>query len=279
MREIALIVIKAQIVADNTGNCVELPVLVGPDGVLARMVDYQVLFHQRSLSWHKVLCRAVGLLLEYAAANAGAFAAPRELFQTFSVRLRSGTFGADGLDPSGLYWLPRRTSNANQILEALTAFSAWVANTYGVPSLNPLRDATRHEQVISAAAWGYRNNASFLGHTESKETARQQLAKIPWVPRTGTSAVLGETKPRFPEDKFLALLFEGFVANKQLDDRYLRLDLRCVLITLLMHGGGLRVSECFHLWVEDVTCDPLDPSKALVRIGHPEEGFVEYEKT
>ena len=276
LNPVGLTTLKARIVADNTGNCLELPVLVGPNGVLGPMVEYQALFQARSLSWQKSLCLAVRLLLEYAAVNAGAFASPRDLFQTFSVRLRSGTFGADGMDPSGLYWLPRQPSNANQLIELLTAFSAWLEKTYHVPSVNPLRDATRHEQVIAAAAWAHRNNASFLGHTESKEKARRQLAQTPWVPRHHTAKVLGEKKPRFPENRFLPLLFEGFAVHRQQDDQFLRLDLRCVLITLLQHGGGLRVSECFHLWVEDVTCDPLDPTKALVRIGHPEEGYVKY---
>lgn len=275
MPEIGLTTVKARIVADHTGNCLELLVLVGRNGVLEPLVEYQVLFQARSRSWQKALCLAVRLLLEYAAANAGAFVSPRELFQTFSVRLRSGTFGADGLDPSGLYWLPRQPRNANQLIEALTAFSAWLATTYVVPSVNPLRDATRPEQVIAAAAWAHRNQASFLGHTASQGKARQQLARTPWVPRVPTATVLGEKKPRFPEDKFLPLLFEGFAAHRQLDS-WLRLDLRCVLIALLQHGGGLRASECFQLWVEDVTGDPLDPTQALVRIGHPEAGCVQY---
>lgn len=39
-----------------------------------------------------------------------------------------------------------------------------------------------------------------------------------------------------------------------------------------MHGGGLRHSEAFHLWVQDVFPDPEDPNLAVVRIYHPSEG-------
>ncbi|MDO8706710.1 MAG: gamma-mobile-trio recombinase GmtY [Sulfuricaulis sp.] len=268
--------VKAQITTDNTGQITNLPVLLGRDGLLSPMIAYQVLFQGNSLTWHTKLCHAVRLLLEYAAANAGAFAKPRDLFESFSVRLRTGTFGPNGLDPSGLYWLPRGPRNANAIVQQLTQFSAWMAKTYGVEPVNPLRDATRTEQVLAAAAWAHRNNASFLGHAESRAQALLEIRKTPWVPRHRTPTVVGEARPRFPEERFLDLLFHGFAVHEQIEDKILRLDLRCVLITLLQHGGGVRVSECFHLWVQDVTQDPHDLTKALVRIGEPELGFVEW---
>ena len=39
-----------------------------------------------------------------------------------------------------------------------------------------------------------------------------------------------------------------------------------------MHGGGLRHSEVFHLWIQDVFPDHEDPNLAVVRIYHPSEG-------
>ena len=39
-----------------------------------------------------------------------------------------------------------------------------------------------------------------------------------------------------------------------------------------MHGGGLRHSEVFHLWLKDVYPNPEDPNSAVVRIYHPSEG-------
>nr|WP_269767714.1 site-specific integrase [Oleiphilus messinensis] len=49
-----------------------------------------------------------------------------------------------------------------------------------------------------------------------------------------------------------------------------RLDLKNVLITMLMHYGGLRLSECLHLWVEDII--PWDNMSALVKVYHPALG-------
>jgi hypothetical protein len=268
--------VKARLVEDNTGRATPMLVLAGPAGVIPPLLEYQRLFPVRSISWHKSLCHAVRLLLEYAAANSTAFTSPRELFQAFSVRLLTGTCGADGGDPSGLYWRRRRPRNVNALIDRLTKFCSWLAKNYGVPDLNPLRDATNAEQVIAAAAWAHRNNAAFLGHVESQAKAKQFFNQTPWAPRHIAAKVVGERKPRFPEASFLPLIFEGFILNRRVDDKLLRLDLRCALIALLQHGGGLRTSECFHLWVQDVEPDPLDPSIALVRIGDPEEGFIEW---
>lgn len=106
----------AHIIQDDTGVALELPVLLTDAGPLDGLLNYQLLFHERSRAWHIKLCQAVRLLLEYAAADAGALERPRELFQSFSVRLLSGTFGADGLDESGLYWLPRSLANARKLI-------------------------------------------------------------------------------------------------------------------------------------------------------------------
>ena len=267
---LGLVTVRAEIVTDNTGQNLHLPILMAPGGSVFRtMVEFQKLFHAKSTTWHKSLCQAMRLLLEYAAATAGSFATPRDLFEGFSVRLHSGTV-LDGHDPSGLFWAPRAPSQCNFLLNTLTGFSRWISDRYGLDPINPLRDATRSEQVIAALAWGYRNKMSFLGHTESKAKAMELLKKTPWVARYRTEKVVGEVKPRFPEDRFIDLLFKGFA------DKADRLDWRSILITLLMHGAALRVSECFHLFTEDVLPDPHDPTKALVRIGHPELGEVEW---
>jgi len=267
---LGLVTVRAEIVTDNTGKKLNLPIVMGPGGaVFHPMVKYQKLFNNMSTSWHKSLCLGVRLLLEYAAANAGSFTTPRDLFESFAVKLQTGTV-YDGHDPSGLYWAPRTSTQCNSLLYSLTELSKWMSDKYNLEQINPLRDATRSEQVIAAMAWGYRNKMSFLGHTESKAKAMELLRKTPWVPKYRAEKVLGEVKPRFPEDRFMDLIFKGFV------DSAGQLDLRCVLITLLMHGASLRVSECFHLFPQDVLVDPHDATKALVRIGHPELGEVEW---
>jgi hypothetical protein len=80
----------------------------------------------------------------------------------------------------------------------------------------------------------------------------------------------------FPEGRFTDLLLQGFVRRGYTHhpNPIVRLNLRDCLITVLMHGAGFRISECFHLYVQDVRPDPQDSSIALVRIHHPSEGHA-----
>lgn len=71
--------------------------------------------------------------------------------------------------------------------------------------------------------------------------------------------------PAFPDDRFDELMDRGFTVGG-------RKNYRNQAITLLMHGGGFRVSEPIHLYIGDVTRDPTDYRKALVRIHHPTMG-------
>jgi hypothetical protein len=127
--------VKASIYEDNSGRKIDLPILVSCDGPVKPLLQYQLLHRSKSLSWHAKLHQAVRSLLLYAAANRDCYVTPRELFAGFSVRLISGTIGTDGLDPSGLYWIPKRPSYARQMVRMLTEFSAWSAREFGLPSL------------------------------------------------------------------------------------------------------------------------------------------------
>lgn len=147
-------------------------------------------------------------------------------------------------------------------------------NEYGAVQLNPWREATRYEQRLNWMAQINKSHHSFLGHLddvhEMTETAKQ-VRNV--VNRRKSSSSHGGTKA-FPEDQIHNLLWEGFRKtrkNIELDliDRY---NWRDIAITILMHGGRLRHSEVFHLWVQDVFTDPEDPNLAVVRIYHPSEG-------
>lgn len=46
-------------------------------------------------------------------------------------------------------------------------------------------------------------------------------------------------------------------------------DYCSILITIMLHGGGFMPSEPFHLYFGDVFPDPLDESRAMVRIHDP----------
>jgi site-specific recombinase XerD len=73
----------------------------------------------------------------------------------------------------------------------------------------------------------------------------------------------------FPEDKFNFLVTFGF-SNRTINSRNSN-NLRNILITYLMHYGGLRLSEALSLWCNDVT---IEAGEVIVRIYHPKNGLA-----
>jgi site-specific recombinase XerD len=78
---------------------------------------------------------------------------------------------------------------------------------------------------------------------------------------------------KFPEASILKLLDEGFIrANRKTHpDPNMRIDFKGRALTLLMHYGGIRKSEAFHLYLIDIHIDKKR-HEAVVRIYHPSEG-------
>lgn len=268
--------VRAKVVTDSTGAVAEIPILLTRAGPLESLLDFFLWRrHDRSVAWMRKVTRAVSLLLAYAQANGASFKNPRELFRNFAQRLYSGTVGEDGLDPSGLYWLPMRGKHAATLLACLSDFSDWFAEQQGTAPLNPSRVPSGHDEMLALAASEHRRTRAFLGHTwRTPESQSGALRMRSTLPRRGPVLDVEEAAIAFPEQRFTDLLLRGFVRRgcAHEPDPDLRLNLRDCLITLLMHGAGLRLSECMHLWVHDVQRDPHDSTLALVRIPHPSEG-------
>jgi hypothetical protein len=269
-----LAMVRAKVLSDSTGAITEIPILVTGDGPLSSLVDYLLWRrHDRSLAWMRKVVQDVRLLLTYMRSNAEHFPDPESLFHNFIQRLYTGTIGPDGLDPSGLYWKPYNHRIIGNILTRLTDFSNWIAERQGTLSVNPLRTSSHYDEFIAAAAWMSRKNRAFLGHTwKSTSAGNARLARSTLAKRS--PKVNGNDAIAFPEKHFSDLLFHGFVrrGGEGSSNPARRLQLRDCLITLLMHGAGFRLSECFHLWICDVQPHPNDPTVAWVRIHHPSLG-------
>ena len=78
----------------------------------------------------------------------------------------------------------------------------------------------------------------------------------------------------FPEEHFELLVVEGF--RRRARDSRGPIDLRNVVITYLMHFGGLRLSEALSLWNDDVS---VEAGEVIVRVHHPEFGLAPRGKT
>ncbi len=271
--------VKAKVITDHTGASVTVPIILveqaGRVEPLQPLVDYFLAtYYSTSSAWRDKVCQAVGMLLDYMAVNGANFGNAPELFTAFAHKMFSGTVGEDGLDPSGLYWLGKRLDNGKTLLNQLAQFSDWMHKEYGTAQLNPWREATTYEARLNWAAFVHKTQNTFLGHLDDFTTAAAaaKQARLVRQRRTPTGD-RGETKA-FPDERFMQLLFEGFTVpgKEHSSDPVERYQWRDICITILMHWGGLRVSEAFHLWVGDVLPHPDKPDEAIVRLYHPIDG-------
>lgn len=262
-------VVTGKVYTDNSGIFYEVPVLLTIEGPLDVLLDYLVEhWDSRSPAWMVKVTASVRLFLEYLSAHYE-YSDEQAIFQNFRQRLLTGTITASiEADPTMLWWSARGPKMVNRIIGNLTDFFNWWAKK-NPEKKNPASNwqGSRHDLGIAKAAYSYRRNKAFLGHTWSvtQETSR----------RPGKSETTGKTHsapkterqeaPAFPENRIRDLLFDGF----RVGNRY---NYRDMLITLLMNGAGFRESEPFHLYLWDVMEDPGCKGSALVLIHHPAWG-------
>lgn len=271
------VVVRYKVMRDNTGVQEEIPVIITEFGPLKPLIHY-ILKYRRVSSESSInkLVQAVGLLIDYMQANHDCYDNARELFEGFVHRLYTGTVGVDGTDPSDLYWDGLKPLVVRALVNHLSKFSDWMTEELGTTQLNPWRQATRAEEQLAWAAWHHKRNRAFLAHAMNRDTAALEMSQARNVLLQKTPIIDHEAVKFFPDDRIDDLLFQGFIVpGKQKSSRIEeRLNLRDILITLLMHFGGLRVSEPFHLYVHDVTPDPTNPGSAYVRVFHPSLGLA-----
>lgn len=261
------VVVTARVYADSSGASADIPTLLTPQGPLAPLLDYCLHHnHDRSHSWMRKLIHAVGLFLDYIEVNRSE-EEPWRIFRNFAQRLYSGTFDIkSGIDPSNLCWQPKGWSSAAYAIRLLSEFFDWLGDTNpSAKAINPRYASNAYDRKIDEAGYLYRRSKAFLGHIWAENPGQADTGRITRgkrLPRVSKSE-----PPEFPHERFEELLFKGF----RVRGRY---DYRGMLITLLMHGSGFRVSEPFHLYVSDVLLDPADSSSALVLIHQPSAGVA-----
>lgn len=243
------------------------------------LVEY-ILEHgrTRSLAWQRELTRSVGLFVDYLKANEVRFQASTnrpQVLAEFVEALVGGTIRRDGEDPSGLYWEPKSPTRSTVHLNAVTGFGDWLVQQYDTTPINPWRESTMSEKIAYWRRFDKRKAGSLLAHTYDHGRALQAAAKARTV-RVLRKSISHDTSAakHFPDSAFLDLLQIGFRrrGNEAATAHNARMNIRDMMITILMHAGGLRESEPFHLFVSDVLIDPHNAKSALVRLYHPEYG-------
>lgn len=264
--------VNAKVRLDNTGNYYELPVILVDGGGLKSHLQYLANYRSRSMSWTDRSAFAVCLLLEFWGANEDAISDPKKMFREFSLSLFRGTISSGGDDPSNLRWLPRRESDARQLIGHITHYCDWLAEVNDDENLriNPKVKPDSVGERMNIAAHYHRKRNAFFAHLFSKHPDNRQRAVQ--IPRSQT-VFNQEPVKFFPEGRMGDLLAEGFVRRgfSGSPDIAKRLNLRDMLITMLMYYGGLRVSECFHIWVNDIS--NVD-GECIVKVYHPSQGLA-----
>src|SRR5690606_27035054 len=147
------------------------PILISENNeVIQPLLEYTLRLKREGKSQSTIgkYINATRLLLEYMAANVNCFNNPRSLFEVFSSRLYTGTIGEDGLDPSGVYWMPCSRQVAQIHIRTLTKLTDWLAEKNAAIAMNPLVKADSFNQRLNYAAWYRRNQHNFLGHIKDK---------------------------------------------------------------------------------------------------------------
>ncbi|MDH5896162.1 gamma-mobile-trio recombinase GmtY [Vibrio splendidus] len=240
------------------------PALFTDSGLLISHLRFVHENRYKSQSWLERNTFAVELLLKFIERQVSSFSSATDLLRGFVEALQFGTV-QDGQDNSGLFWSPRRNEDVNVLLRHITDYCDYLDTVHGtdLPKLNPLRKATHAEERLQWCAYYRRHSRSFLNHLA--KPSQQQFSVARRIRGPERHLVDVEAVYRFPEDRIEDLLLHGFVSASG------ESDFASQLILMLMHFGGLRLSECFHIYTNDILIDPKSGS-ALVSVYHPSDG-------
>ncbi|HGS5166644.1 gamma-mobile-trio recombinase GmtY [Vibrio harveyi] len=240
------------------------PALFTESGLLISHLRFLHENRYKSQSWLERNAFAVELLLKFIERQVSNYSTATDLLRAFVEALQFGTI-QDGQDDSGLFWNPRRNEDVNVLLRHITDYCDYLDAVHGtdLPKLNPLRKATHAEERLQWCAYYRRHSRSFLNHLA--KPSRQQFSVVRKIRGPERHLVDIEAVYRFPEDRIEDLLLHGFVSASG------EPDYGSQLIVMLMHFGGLRLSECFHIYAHDVHLDEKSGS-ALISVFHPSDG-------
>lgn len=249
---------------NNRVTSFHFPALFTESGLLISHLRYLYTNRYKSQSWMERSGFAVQLLLKFIERQKANFLSATELLLAFVEALQFGTI-QDGKDSSRLFWFPRKNEDVNVLLHHITCYCDYLDRIHGtdLPKLNPLRKTSYSEEHMQWCAYYRRQNRSFLNHLIKQPKTQFSLTRRVHGPERHLLDI--EAVYRFPEDHIKSLIFNGFTSSRG------KVDYSSQLIVMLMHFGGLRLSECFHIYTSDIAID-TKTGAALVSVFHPSDG-------
>jgi len=229
-------------------------------------------YDRKSHSWKSAAARTIGKFFDF-------FKAQNELTPTtpiqanrlingFLTSLSYGTIQEDGSDPLGLYWHPVSKQVYSQ---SRTYLKCFVEKLEDFQSDSSLKATSFYSAARQARKTEQRQSTSLLYHSV-RPFAQSRSSK------SNTPSALGKTRRavEFPEKNLNDLIWLGCKRKKAVTEFYdqegqptlaSEYNINLMMAIVLMIGAGLRKSELFHLFVEDV----LSPRR-MVYLYHPERG-------
>ncbi len=262
---------------DRTDKELNLPAIYTENGLLISHLRYLADRSYKSAAWQDRSVFAVRLLIHYINANESSFENASTLLQSFAQCLTLGTVNPSTLeDHSDLYWSPRSSEDANSLLHHITAYTDWLSEQPEHPQqrINKFRKATSTEQRLNWCAYYHKHARVFLNHLSVPGKSTQSLGYVRQIQTYRQAAVQVGVSRRFPSSEIRRLLDEGMIRPRAGVDECGNPipDFKNQAITLLLHYGGVRKSEIFHLYLTDIHID-RERSEAVVRVYHPSEGM------
>ncbi|PKG56332.1 gamma-mobile-trio recombinase GmtY [Shewanella sp. GutDb-MelDb] len=252
--------------ANQAAPTANLPALFTEKGVLVSHLRFLYTKRHKSQSWIERNVFAVELLLKFINAHINTSTSATEMLRSFVDTLCFGSIDNSNDDQSGLYWQSRRVEDVNVLLGHINFYCDYLDQLHGheLPNLNPLRKATKAEERLRWCAYYKRQSNCFLNHLSNP--SKHQFSVVRNIQGPLNHLLSIESVHRFPEEHFERFLKYGFFSKRNGE-----MDFACLLIVMLMHYGGLRLSECFHIYTSDIAIDTKDGS-AIVSVFHPSDG-------
>lgn len=246
----------------------DLPAIFTSTGVLISHLRFLYSKRNKSQSWQERNTFAIEQLLKFINSQSFTATTATEVLNTFVDALSFGTVNQDQIDKTELFWKPRRTEDINVLLGHINQYCDYLDQLYGfeLPKLNPMRRATKAEERLRWCAYYKRTRNCFLNHLSNPKD--QNFSYSREVTTQSNPMISMESVNRFPASYFDSFIKEGFVKRCNGE---LQLDHASVLIVMLMHYGGLRLSECFHIYVHDISID-TKTGHSLINVFHPSDG-------
>lgn len=254
-------------------------VVITEDGVSQVLLDWFVAPRnlRKSKTWQRGYAQAFGLFYDFVRQRQGFYRVDAQflnILSDFAQALLCGTVQIDEDDPTELFWPQLSFDVADAHIKRLSMLSDFCVEQHGAPVINPWSTANWAERLARFRAWDRRNSKSLLKHLGDRRAAWARsgygrtltLQRAPCVDRL--------RPPFFPPDKFPELIKNGFKVRNgtEYGPPHARLHIRDMMIAILQGAGGLRESEPFHLYFDDVREDPRSPGSALVHVHHPSQG-------